>query len=131
MGRGKVNELSCVSFKTIKRIQKSLELWKTMAHSIYISHFNVFFLSPTQELEHGISDNCKELMRKYDYIACKRSVLGDLVTVCDVLQTPKKLIGAASHWFANLTLKDRLNHLRGVKRNVPIRDALVCGLVNF
>lgn len=89
------------------------------------------FLSPSQQPEHGISDNCKELMRKYDCNVCRRSVLGDLVTVCGVFQTRKKLIGAARHWFANLTLKDRLNHLRGVKRNIPIRDALVQGLVEF
>lgn len=97
----------------------------------YIHTKFLCFLSPTQKLGRGISDNWKELMRKYDYIACKRSVLGDLVTVCDVLHIQKKLIGAARPWFANLTLKDRLNHLRGVKRNVPIRDALACGLVNF
>lgn len=59
-------------------------------------------------------------MRKYDYTACKRSVLGDLVTVCDVLQTQKKLIGAARHWFANLTLKDRLNHLEVWKEMSPL-----------
>lgn len=70
-------------------------------------------------------------MRKYDYVVCKRNVLGDLVTVCDVLETKKKLIGAARHWFANLPLKDRLNHLRAVKRNIPIRDALAEGLVEF
>ena len=89
MWRVKVNELSCVSFKTIKGIEKSLELWKTMAHSTYIPNFYVFFLSPTQKLERGISDNWKELMWKYDYTACKRSVLGDLVTVCDVLHTQR------------------------------------------
>jgi hypothetical protein len=60
-------------------------------------------------------------MRKYDCTVCRRSVLGDLVTVCDVLQTRKKLIGAARHWCANLPVKDGLNHLRGVKRNIPIR----------
>lgn len=70
-------------------------------------------------------------MRKYDCAVCRRSVLGDLVTVCDVLQTRKKLIGAARHWCANRTLKDRLNHLRGVKRNLPIRDALEHGVVEL
>lgn len=70
-------------------------------------------------------------MRACECALCKRSVLGDLVTVCDGLETEKKLIGAARHWFANLTLKDRLNHLRGVKRNIPIRDALVQGLAEL
>lgn len=70
-------------------------------------------------------------MRKYDYAVCKRSVLGDLVTVCDVFETEKKLIGAARHWFANLTLKDRLNHLRGVNRDIPIRDAVAQGLAEY
>lgn len=101
-----------------------------MTHSTYIPSFYAF-LSPTQKPEHGISDNRKELMRKYDYAVCKRGVLGDLVTVCDGLETQKKLIGAARHWFANLTLKDSLNHLRGVKRNIPIRDALVQGLAEL
>lgn len=131
MWRVKVNELSCVSFHIIKGIQKSLELWKTMTHSTYIPSFYAFFLSPTQKPEHGISDNWKEVMRKYDCAVCKRGVLGDLVTVCDVLETEEKLIEAARHWFANLTLKDRLNHLRGVKRNIPIRDALVQGLAEL
>lgn len=70
-------------------------------------------------------------MRKYDCAVCRRSVLGDLVTVCDVLQTREKLIGAARHWCANLTLKDGLNHLRGVKRNLPVRDTLGQGVVEF
>lgn len=97
----------------------------------YIHTKFLCFLSPTQKPEHGISDNWKELMRKYDYVVCKRSVLGDLVTLCDVLETERKLIGAARHWFANLTLKDRLNHLRGVKKNIPIRDALAQGLTEL
>lgn len=39
-------------------------------------------------------------------VLARKVVLGDLVTVCDALQAPVKLIGVAIHWLRDLTLKD-------------------------